>query len=192
MFKSSFAVMAAAASVVFAVACEQAATSPPETTELGTPAPSFARHGVTQRRVTMMDACDPITFNAAFGPGTCVRNGGVTVDRFVAQLVKHQKAGGWFFAPKQMSAKVGDALLAVNRGGEFHTFTEVAQFGGGFIDDLNQLAGTPIPAPECLTLGGGDFVPPDGTFPESVSGPPGERFFMCCIHPWMRTTVVAR
>jgi len=191
MSKSSFAAMAAAASFAFAVACEQAATSPPETTELGTPAPSFGQHGVTQRRVTMMDACDPTTFNAAFGPGTCVREGGVTLEKFLAQLEKHQKAGGWFFAPKLMSAKVGDALLAVNRGGEFHTFTEVAQFGGGFIDELNQLSGTPIPAPECLTLGGGDFVPPDGTFAESVSGP-GEGHFQCCIHPWMRTTVVGR
>ncbi len=192
MSKSSFAAIAAASCVVFAVACEQAATSPPETNEFAPPAPSFGQGGVTQRRVTMKDVCDPTTFNAAVGPGTCVREGGVTFAKFLAQLEKHQKVGGWFFAPKRMSAKVGDALLAVNRGGEEHTFTEVEQFGGGFIDFLNQLAGTPIPAPECLTLGGSDFVPPGGTFPESVSGPPGERFFMCCIHPWMRTTVVAR
>ena len=36
------------------------------------------------------------------------------------------------------------------------------EFGGGFIPDLNVLAGVPVPAPECLTLTGGDFVPPGG------------------------------
>ena len=189
MSKSSFAVMAAAASVVLAVGCENA-TDPvqPESPEVALLA---ARHGVTERTVTLKDACDPTTFNAVVGPGTCVRQGGVTFENFVAQLQKHQRAGGWFFAPKRMSAKVGDALLAVNRGGEEHTFTEVAEFGGGIVPFLNDLLDLD-PAPECLTLGGGDFVPPDGTFPESVSGPPGERHFQCCIHPWMRTTVVAR
>ncbi len=35
-------------------------------------------------------------------------------------------------------------------GGELHTFTKVATFGGGFIPPLNQLSGNPVPAPECL------------------------------------------
>jgi len=46
MFKSSFAAIAAASCVVFAVACEQAATSPPETNEFAPPAPSFDQGGV--------------------------------------------------------------------------------------------------------------------------------------------------
>lgn len=41
MSKSSLAAIAAVASVVFAVACEQATTSPPETTEFQPPAPNF-------------------------------------------------------------------------------------------------------------------------------------------------------
>lgn len=183
--------LAAAAVLAFVIGCETGTDPvPPDTPE------SVLGGGVTHsangtRLVALMDACDPESFNAAFGPGTCIRNGGVTLEKFIEQLEKHQRAGGWFQAPKLMSAKVGDDLLAVNRGGEVHTFTEVAQFGGGFIDFLNQLTGTPIPAPECLTLEGGDFVPPGGTFPESVSGP-GQVHFQCCIHPWMRTTVMTR
>lgn len=46
MFKSSFAAIAAASCVVFAVACEQAATSPPEPSEFAPPALSFDQGGV--------------------------------------------------------------------------------------------------------------------------------------------------
>ena len=33
-------------------------------------------------------------------------------------------------------------MLAVNQGGEVHTFAGVEEFGGGFIPDLNTLSGT--------------------------------------------------
>ena len=45
------------------------------------------------RTVTMDDQCDPETFNAAFGPGTCVNQGGVQLDTFIAELAKTRKAG---------------------------------------------------------------------------------------------------
>lgn len=141
------------------------------------------------RRVTMMDACDPATFNAALGDGTCVsRHGGVKLDDFIAQLTNNQKAGAWHNAPPEMTAKEGVTLLAINNGGEVHTFTRVAAFGGGRVPLLNQLSGNPNVAPECNELEGDDFVPPGGTYQEEVTSA-ATQLFMCCIHPWMRTTV---
>jgi hypothetical protein len=147
--------------------------------------------GGEQRRVQMMDACDPQSFNAALGAGTCSRNGGVRFAKFLQLLGKHQKVGSWHFAPASLNVRVGQELLAVNRGGEDHTFTEVEEFGGGFIPDLNVLSGVPIPAPECLSLAPGDFVPPGGTTTDEVEEE-GTELYQCCIHPWMRAVVTAR
>lgn len=143
---------------------------------------------VQVRRITMMDACDPTTFNAVLGPGTCVRNGGVTFDNFIAQLTRNQKVGSWHNAPPTTIAREGQTLLAINQGGEAHTFTPVAEYGGGIIPILNQLSGNPVVAEECDNLSPGDFVPPGGT-DEAVVGAESVQRFMCCIHPWMRTTV---
>lgn len=145
--------------------------------------------GPTLRRVTMMDACDGPTFNAAIGPGTCARNGGVSFSEFVAQLTARRAAGAWHNAPSQTDAWQGDTLIAVNNGGETHTFTQVAEYGGGIVPFLNNLTGTPNVAPECTTEG--TFVPPGGTDSENLAQP-GELKFQCCIHPWMRTTVLVK
>ena len=145
--------------------------------------------GPTSRLITMMDACDGPTFNAAIGPGTCIRNGGVAFPEFLAQLTAHQSAGAWRNAPSQTDAWKGDSLVAVNNGGETHTFTRVAEFGGGIVPFLNNLVGTPIVAPECNTEG--TFVPPGGTDSESLDQT-GELKFQCCIHPWMHTTVLVK
>jgi plastocyanin len=140
----------------------------------------------------MMDACDPTTFNERVGPGTCLeRQAGVSFSHFTAELMRTQMAGSWHFAPSETTAGVGQTLLAVNRGGEVHTFTRVAAFGGGIVPPLNTLSGNPVPAPECLTLEADDFVPPGGTYEETVSEP-GTQQFQCCIHPWMRITVRAQ
>src|SRR5262249_32762283 len=141
----------------------------------------------TERLVSMHDGCDPQTFNAAFGDGTCVRNGGVNLDLFVSQLLKHQSVGAWHFAPGQTDARAGDTFVAVNKGGEVHAFTEVDDFGGGIIDQLNALAGTPIMAEACGKLEDDDFVPPGATYRETPDGT-GTVKFQCCIHPWMRLT----
>jgi plastocyanin len=147
--------------------------------------------GGEQRLVQMMDACDPQSFNAAIGPGTCLRQGGVRFPKFLTLLGQHQKVGAWNFAPPALNVRVGQELLAVNQGGEVHTFTEVEEFGGGVIPDLNTLSGTPVPAPECLSLGPGDFVPAGGTYTEVVEEE-GTGLYQCCLHPWMRAVVTAR
>jgi plastocyanin len=144
------------------------------------------------RLVSMMDACDPETFDAAIRPGTCIeRQGGVAFSSFMAELTRTQKAGAWQFAPLETVAGAGQTLLAVNRGGEMHTFTRVAAFGGGVVPDLNTLSGNPAPAPECLNLDPDDMVPPGGTY-EAVLSELGTQQFQCCIHPWMRITVRAQ
>jgi plastocyanin len=136
--------------------------------------------------VNMHDACEPDSFNAAAGAGTCIRNGGVTFDLFIAQLTQHQFVGAWHFAPDVTpNAKVGETFLASNTGGEVHTFTEVANFGGGLVAPLNQLSGNPNVAPECLALDPDDFVAPGQTYHETVDHA-GTVKYQCCIHPWMR------
>jgi plastocyanin len=145
----------------------------------------------SSRQVVMRDNCDPTTFNAVVGPGTCVRNGGTTFSTFVDQLIGQGGAPAWRFAPEQLKLAAGGTLEAPNLGGEGHTFTEVANFGGGCIDVLNDLLGL-TPVPECAGFPGGLFgatlVPAGGTL---TTGPlaPGIHRFECLIHPWMRTTV---
>lgn len=144
----------------------------------------------TSRLISLHDACDSATFNAAVGPGTCDRPGGVSFAGFLAQVTAHQSAGAWHNAPAQLSAKVGDVLVGVNRGGETHTFTKVAAFGGGIVPFLNTLAGTPAVAPECTALAPAEFLAPGDTDHEDPLTA-GTTLFQCCIHPWMRTTVHA-
>jgi plastocyanin len=158
-------------------------------TTTGSVSPMTVSAGPMQRQVAMMDACDGPTFNAAIGPGTCARTGGVNFSEFVAQLTAHHSVGAWHNAPSQTDAWVGDSLIAVNKGGETHTMTRVAQFGGGVVPFLNDLAGTPNIAPECTTET--TFVPPGGTDREELNQA-GELMYQCCIHPWMRTTVLVK
>jgi hypothetical protein len=134
--------------------------------------------------INMLDSCDPDTFNAAVGPGTCVRNGGVKFDDFIAQLTRLGFVGAWHFSRPVANAHVGQTLLVTNRGGEVHTFTEVEEFGGGIVSNLNDLAGVPTVAPECMNLVSGDFVAPGQTFTETEDEEGNERY-QCCIHPWM-------
>ena len=141
-----------------------------------------------QHVVTMFDACDPETFNAAIGDGTCIRSGGVRFDKFLEQLGLHHSIGGWHFAPPSVSMRVGQTLVAQNRGGETHTFTEVEEFGGGIVPLLNQLTGLTTVAPECQRLAGGDFIPPGGSSSEKEEEAGVEKY-QCCIHPWMRAEV---
>jgi hypothetical protein len=159
----------------------------------GSVATAAAKPGLPDRNVSMMDACDPQTFNApppaGVGPGTCSRSGGVTFANFLAQVGQHGSIGAWHFAPPNTSAKVGQVFVAVNQGGEVHTFTGVAAFGGGIVPPLNALSGNPIVAPECNALEPDDFVAPGATYREEPLAAAGTAKFQCCIHPWMRLEV---
>jgi len=146
--------------------------------------------------VSLMDACDPETFNASppagAGPGTCVRNGGVTFQNFIEQLMRFGSIGAWHMAPPDSNLQIGQHFLAVNHGGEVHTFTEVEEFGGGIVPALNNLAHTPVEAPECKALESDDFIAPGATYESDIEQEPGEEKYQCCIHPWMRLTAHIR
>ena len=154
---------------------------------LGEPA-QFAAKGASQHVVTLFDACDPETFDAAVGPGTCTRSGGVRFATFLDQLGKHHSIGAWHFAPPEVTMHVGQMLVAENRGGETHTFTEVDEFGGGIVPLLNQLTGLTEVAPECTQLKAKDFLAPGASSSEEEEGAAVEKY-QCCIHPWMRAEV---
>jgi len=146
--------------------------------------PAFA--AASGRQILMLDQCDPESFNAVIGPGTCVdRNGGLSFSKFIAQLEKHQQVASWRFSPGVIHVSKEVTLPIVNKGGEVHTFTEVEEFGGGIVPDLNELTGLDEIAPECLALSGADFIPAGGETTHTFE--PGESDkYMCCIHPWMR------
>ena len=144
--------------------------------------------GANTRTVRMVDRCEPTSFNAVLGAGTCVGNGNVTFDKFIAQLEQSGVAHTWRNLPPNVTMSVGQTLVALNIGGEAHTFTEVEEFGGGIVPLLNDLSGNPIPAPECLTLGPQAFIPPGGT-QQDLEDTPGTELYQCCLHPWMRTVV---
>jgi hypothetical protein len=146
-----------------------------------------------EKKIRMYDDCEPVSFNAAVGPGTCIGNGRTTFDEFIEELVETQDVKTWRNQPTQMHLNIGRETSIENRGGEVHTFTRVAAFGGGFIPDLNGISGNPVPAPECLNFGAIVFIPPgateDGPTAGSSEAPVGLSRFQCCIHPWMRTVI---
>jgi hypothetical protein len=156
--------------------------------------------------LSIRDFCDPTTFNAILGPGACAREDNVSVDGsqtftgFISEVGQEKSAGSWRFNPISAKTEEGVNLTLVNRGGETHTFTRVAEFGGGFVAALNAPSGNPVPRPECAKMVNGQLVPQspssDNIFinhGQSLMGPRivgGERAkFQCCIHPWMRFTI---
>jgi len=144
------------------------------------------------KKIRLLDDCEPTTFNAVLGDGTCVGNGHTTFDEFIAELAATQDAHKWRNQPSNMNLNAGRDTLIENRGGETHTFTPVAEFGGGFIPDLNGISGNPVPAPECLNFGAIVFIPAGAAVAGPTAGSElsvGTHKFQCCIHPWMRTVI---
>lgn len=173
----------------------------------------------TTKTITMRDACDPDSFNAAVGPGTCVagHHGTTLFTDFIGELTTDQIAGAWRFNPLlnategnfklvRLDLKSGDQTTIQNAGGETHTFTRVKNFGGGFISPLNGLSGNPVPVPECAQILPGGVLAPQpesatnqfveagkteaGPTAGSAALPPGVSRWECCVHPWMRMVVV--
>jgi plastocyanin len=162
------------------------------------PAPAaLAQEGTrTPVQIVALDECDPATFNAVL-PGFCKNVTAAPVFPFAttfADLLKEAAQGtpdpGWDFEPDRVTITKGTPLVVVNQGGEPHTFTEVAKFGGGFVPPLN--AGQ-APAPECAN-GFKDVAVArtrilQGSQLQVTGLSKGEHLFECCIHPWMRVTV---
>jgi hypothetical protein len=161
--------------------------------------------------IGMRDACDPGTFSSpinAAGPGTCKpgSHGTTKFQDFIAELQSDHIAGAWRFNPLlnataatfqlvTVNLSSGKTTVLQNTGGETHTFTKVATFGGGFVPPLNQLSQNPVPAPECLQPENATniFVEAGTTETGPTAGsaqlPSGVTNWQCCVHPWMRMTV---
>jgi plastocyanin len=175
------------------VACENRGTQPAGPSPLqnsdgatsSSAPPQKAATSAAAHAVTLFDACDPETFNAVLGAGACSRQGGVKFQDFVEQLTRHHSAGAWHFAPSEVTMQVGQMLVANNRGGETHTFTEVEEFGGGVVPFINNLVGLTTVAPECSQA----VMLPPGASSSETAHEAGVEKYQCCIHPWMRAEV---
>jgi plastocyanin len=139
--------------------------------------------------VSIQDQCDAASFNAALGAGSCTTQGTVTFAQFNSELSATQRVATWQFEPVNLTVRVGQSISATNNGGAKHTFTEVAQFGGGIVPSLNQASGNPVEAPECQQPASIHFVSPGTSFTTDAETTVGTANYQCCIHPWMRTTV---
>src|ERR1700694_5104993 len=144
-------------------------------------------------QVVALDECDPTTFNAKLGADFCknVTLGAFTTfDKLFAQAKAATPDPNWDFEPDTLRIKQGTILSVVDQGGEPHTFTEVAQFGGGFVDGLNHGEAT---VPECnggfsnLAVAKTRIL--QGSHIEVTGLSKGEHRFECCIHPSMRVKV---
>ena len=141
--------------------------------------------------VKQRDTCDPLTFNARIGPGTCIGEFHTTFDEFVAELTQDATVGAWRFQPLKRDVKPGTQLIIQNLGGEVHTFTRVNKFGGGVVPILNDLSKNPVVAPECTAEPSASslFVPAKQTLFGEIIGVGETVKYQCCIHPWMRTVI---
>lgn len=148
-----------------------------------------------KREIVLRDDCDPTDLGWAPTGGCNRPEGDVTLAEFNAlrlsplapSVVGHP---AWWFDPNYLQVTSGQRVKIENEGGRVHTFTEVANFGGGRVPPLNaSQPGIPslTPAPECLAAGVVD-IPGGGK--DVVDGlAPGNHKFQCCIHPWMRTMI---
>ena len=153
------------------------------------------------KAVRMFDDCEVSSFNApppaGAGPGICVGDGETTFTDFIAELQRTQQAEEWRFKPDMLKVKSGRPVIVENRGGETHTFTQVAAFGGGFVPVLNKLSGNTTLAPECAAP---PSVTPINLFVtagkkaafQTAKLTPGTYQFQCCIHPWMRIILTVK
>jgi plastocyanin len=144
-------------------------------------------------QIVAVDECDPATFNAALGPEFCKNVAVGSATKFADFLAKAHAGTpdpNWDFEPDIVHIKKGTALSVVDQGGEPHTFTEVAHFGGGFIPDLN--GGEPT-VPECAggfsNLAVAKTRILQGSHSQFTGLSKGEHLFECCIHPWMHVRV---
>src|SRR5215831_7201274 len=147
-------------------------------------------------RVALADNCDPLTFNAILGPNACVGRGDTTFADFLALLfsplikttVGHP---AWRFEPSYLDIHLGQTVRVTNSGGEGHTFSEVATYGGGFVPVLNGSVSPPAPAgtvplalaPACSLVPGvpapGVVVVAPGETVDVTGLSPGQHTFMC-------------
>jgi hypothetical protein len=166
-FASRASTLCATGAVLFAFGCAADPADAPQETAV-----EQGSHGGTE--IHAEDTCDPVTFGALCNPNS---RGTTTLAQFNAELDATKRVAAWEYGGGQGRISLGQSLQVDNRGGEAHTFSVVANFGGGRVPILNERSGNTVVAPECVA--GANAT--NGTFK-----------VQCCIHPWMRTTVVVQ
>jgi hypothetical protein len=139
------------------------------------------------KRITIRDDCDPTDPNWNATGGCTLQKGDVNEAEFRVELASPLSASvighqAWRNDPPYLKIGTDEDVNLTNRGGRTHTFTEVANFGGGRVPPLNQGL---VMAPECATA---TNIPP-GTGAKLSGLSAGNHRFQCCIHPWMRAIV---
>ena len=136
--------------------------------------------------IAMRDDCDPRDPGWAPTGGCLLRRGNVSFAEFGGELssplslsvVGHQ---AWRNDPTYLIVRPGRTVHVRNEGGRTHTYTEVAQFGGGKVPNPALNKGL-VTAPECPLSK--DIAP--GASADLSGLAVGNHRFQCCIHPWMR------
>ena len=140
--------------------------------------------------VAILDDCDPTDPTWADIGGCTLKpqEGDVNRNEFFALAFSPRGPGVLIGHPSRrnepshLSVDPRKTVRIVNRGGRAHTFTEVAEFGGGRFAPLNGLL---APAQECL-VAAPDIAPGER---RQINISAGLHKFQCCIHPWMRATI---
>jgi plastocyanin len=149
--------------------------------------PAQAQGVPRNKTIIIRDDCDPDDPNWAPTGGCTLRKGDVDTVEFDVELasplslsvIGHQ---AWRNDPSYLKIETDQDVKVRNYGGRTHTFTEVAEFGGGRVPPLNMGL---TPAPECATAAN---IAPRANI--TVSGlSEGNHRFQCCIHPWMRALI---
>ena len=91
----------------------------------------------TNLNIHIRDYCDPKSFNAAAGPGTCERagstlnplsNGAITFQGFVAEVTLDKSVGAWRFVPSQVKVERRNKIASTKfrrRNSHFYRSKEV-------------------------------------------------------------------
>lgn len=141
--------------------------------------------------IRMRDDCNPRSFNAVLGKGTCVGDGNTTLEELLSQLERDRDARAWRNSPDRLKVPRGTTLRVRNDGGEAHSFTKVRRFGPGCVPELNEAMGFPHGAMvrECRSPAWLRTIRGAGQAMRVHNLEPGRHRFQCLIHPWMRTRV---
>lgn len=138
-------------------------------------------------RVAMLDDCDAGDPLWAPTGGCALRGGTVSEAEFGTFLLSPLSVSvvghpAWRNEPSYLRVQAGTTVFVSNEGGRNHTFTWVAQYGGGRVPPLNTGL---TPAPECASA---TTVAP-GNRVELTGLTAGNHRYQCCFHPWMRALI---
>src|SRR6185437_13407542 len=109
---------AAAVPTLFSLGCESSRSTMPAAADAraSSTSPSLDRNANLAHAVALRDDCDPASFDAATGPGACVRNGnGMPFGTFIDVLTQNQSVGAWKIDPDQVELAPGSMIVATNR-----------------------------------------------------------------------------